>query len=102
LANGKEEEGKSKQCLGFEPLRGGDQKIAAVRQRCWRAALAVPQAAWHSGEEPTGETRAVEERAARRVERGAEPQDGAQGWAQAAACSRGEAGEEEREVEEED
>jgi hypothetical protein len=35
-------------------------------------------------------------------QRGAEPQDGAQGRAQAAACSRGETGEEEREVEEED
>jgi hypothetical protein len=32
----------------------------------------VPQAAWHSGEELAGETRAMEERGARRVERGAE------------------------------
>jgi hypothetical protein len=32
------------------------------RQRCRRAALAIPQAAWHSGEEPPEEARAVEER----------------------------------------
>jgi hypothetical protein len=68
----KEEESKGKQSLGFEPLRGDDQKITAVGQRCRRAALAVPQAAWLSGEEPAEETSTVEERAARRVERGAE------------------------------
>jgi hypothetical protein len=57
----REEEGESEQCFDFEPLRGrpGDH---GGRQRCRRAALAIPQAAWHSGKEPAEEARAVEER----------------------------------------
>jgi hypothetical protein len=41
---------------------GGRPRDHGGRQRCRRAALAIPQAAWHSGKEPAEEARAVEER----------------------------------------
>jgi hypothetical protein len=41
---------------------GGGTRGPRRRQRCRRAALAILQAAWHSGKAPAEEARAVEER----------------------------------------